>query len=90
MFVHLDEVVDAVGLRLPGVLLERVEDDAGVARARAHRAQLLHRARAFRLPVQDVVLLKDDVTVETDIVSRSLEEKSGQWFGNFDQIHSTS
>ena len=21
---------------------------------------------------------------------RSLEEKSGQWFGNFDQIHSTS
>jgi hypothetical protein len=49
--------------------------DAGVAGARADRAELLQRSRALGLPVEDVVLLEDDVAVEADVLSGSLKNK---------------
>jgi hypothetical protein len=49
--------------------------DAGVTGARADGAKLLQRSRALGLPVEDVVLLEDDVAVETDVLSGSLKNK---------------
>lgn len=64
-------------VRRPVVVLvpaaDLLEREAGLAGARADRADLLHGSGALRLPVEDLVLLEDNVTVESHVLGCSLE-----------------
>jgi len=63
----------AVAGALRGALEGVVE--AGITGARADGAELLQGAHTFCLPVEDVVLLKDDVAVESDVLSSGLKKR---------------
>ncbi len=65
-------VTGALRCALEGVV------DAGITGTGANGAELLQGARTLCLPVQDVVLLKDDVAVESNVLSSGLKSRTFQ------------